>query len=260
MASDRARAGREPPPLSSPAERQKRAAARAAAEFVTDGMRLGLGTGSTVAHLLPAIAERTPANLCCVATSPATERAARALGLTVLTLDEVGALDLAIDGADQIDRAGWLVKGGGGAHTREKIVAAAAARFIVIASAEKAVEALTAPIPVEILAFGADVILRSIGDASLRPADGSDRVAEAPGGDGLGSGTGSASAGALVSPDGGLIADYHGPIGDPLALARRLSETPGVIEHGLFPPEMVSLMLIAGEAGVEERAGAGRPI
>ena len=88
-------------------------------------MRVGLGTGSTVAFLLPALAARGLRGLRCVATSPATAQAARALGLTVEDLDAVGELDIAIDGADQVDPRGWLVKGGGAAHTREKIVAAA---------------------------------------------------------------------------------------------------------------------------------------
>jgi ribose 5-phosphate isomerase A len=210
--------------------RHKRAAALAAAELIEDGMRVGLGTGTTVAHLLPAIAERGLEGLCCVATSPATERAALALGLTVRQLDELGELDIAIDGADQIDAEGWLVKGGGGAHTREKIVASAARRFVVIVSAEKSVAQLAPPVPLELLAFGVQHTLAEIGDARLR--------------------------GTMTSPDGGLIADYLGPIGDPRELSARLSATAGVVEHGLFAPEMVSLMLIAGEHGVERRAGA----
>ena len=193
-------------------------------------MRVGLGTGSTVAHLLPAIAERHLAGLRCVATSPATERTARALGLTVETLDEVVELDIAIDGADQIDPRGWLVKGGGGAHTREKIVASAAIRFVVIASAEKAVAELAPPVPLELLRFGARHTLSSLGQARLREVD--------------------------ESPDGGLIADYLGPIGDPRELSNRLSETAGVVGHGLFAPELVSLILIAADGGVERRAGA----
>jgi len=87
--------------------REKRAAARAAAELIEDGMRVGLGTGSTVAYLLPAITERGCKGLRCAATSPATEDAARALGLTVQALDDIGELDIAIDGADQIDPRGW---------------------------------------------------------------------------------------------------------------------------------------------------------
>jgi ribose 5-phosphate isomerase A len=211
--------------------------------MVNDGMRVGLGTGSTVAHLLPALAERGLRDVSCVATSPATERAARALGMTIRTLDELGELDLAIDGADQIDPLGWLVKGGGAAHTREKIVAAAATSFVVIASAEKAVDALTAPVPLEVLRFGMKSTLAAVAPARLRP-----RPADA---------TATAS-GWQESPDGGLIADYLGAVADPRELSRQLSDTPGVVGHGLFAPEMVSVILIAREGGVDRRAG-GKP-
>jgi ribose 5-phosphate isomerase A len=231
MAASRA-TGQRHPPLSEGGEvaRHKRAAARAAAELLEDGMRVGLGTGTTVAHLLPAIAERSLKDLRCVGTSPAIEQAARALGITMVALDDLDALDIAIDGADQIDPSGWLVKGGGGAHTREKIVASAARRFVVIASAEKAVTELGPPIPLELVRFGVRHTLRRLGDARLR--------------------------GTAESPDGGLIADYLGPVGDPRKLSASLSATPGVVEHGLFPPELVSLILIAGAGGVERRAGA----
>ncbi|HEX4438011.1 MAG TPA: ribose 5-phosphate isomerase A [Solirubrobacteraceae bacterium] len=232
MASTGATGRRREPSLtgSDSAEAQKRAAAVAAAEMLCDDMLVGLGTGSTVAYLLPAIAERGLKGLRCAATSPATEQAARALGLTVEALDDLGELDIAIDGADQVDPAGWLIKGGGGAHTREKIVAAAARRFVVIVSADKPVEALTAPVPLELLAFGAQRTL-----AELAPS----RLRDIP-----------------PSPDGGLIADYTGPVGDPAALAARLSATPGVIGHGLFEPELVSLVLIGGPDGVRRQAGA----
>jgi ribose 5-phosphate isomerase A len=221
---------RQPLSDSSVSERQKHASAVAAAELVEEGMRVGLGTGSTVAYLLPAIAARGLKNLLCVATSPATELAAQALGLTVRSLDQVGELDIAIDGADQVAADGWLVKGGGGAHTREKIVAAAAARFVVIASAEKAVAELASPVPLELLRFGVQRTLRLLSPAQLRDAH--------------------------ESPDGGLIADYLGPVGDARELAARLSATPGVVEHGLFAPELVSTILIAGETGIERRHGA----
>ncbi len=211
-------------------ERQKHAAAVAAAELIEDGMRVGLGTGSTVAHLLPAVAARGLRDLRCVATSPATERAAQALGLSVHTLDELGELDIAIDGTDQVDPHGWLVKGGGGAHTREKIVAAAAERFVVIASAEKAVRDLAPPVPLELLRFGVQRTLTILSPTQLRAVE--------------------------PSPDGGLIADYMGPVGNTRELAARLSATPGVIDHGLFAPEMVSTILIAREDGVECRSGA----
>ena len=115
----------------------KQAAAEAAAELVEAGMSLGLGTGSTVAFLLPAIAARGLDGLRCVATSVATEDQARELGLPVERFDALSHLDLAIDGTDQVDPEGWLVKGGGGAHTREKVVAAAADRFVVIGDGSK---------------------------------------------------------------------------------------------------------------------------
>jgi ribose 5-phosphate isomerase A len=209
---------------------QKRAAAQAAAELVFDGARVGLGTGSTVAHLLPALAALGLRDVRCAATSPATERAARALGLVVMELDELGTLDIAIDGADQVDPQGWLVKGKGGAHTREKLVASAARRFVVIVSAEKVVPALSPPVPVEVMRFGAHLTLGAIAPAQLR--------SDLP-----------------LSPDGNLIAVYLGPVGDPERLSTRLSCTPGVVEHGLFDPSMVSDILIAGEHGLERRRG-----
>jgi ribose 5-phosphate isomerase A len=208
-------------------EARKRAAAQAAAELVGDGARVGLGTGSTVAYLLTVLAARGLRDLRCVATSPWTGSAARALGLQVETLEDVGELDIAIDGADQVDPLGWLVKGGGAAHTREKIVAAAARRFVVIVSAEKLVNAVDSPVPLEILRFGVSATLRELAPARLREVS--------------------------PSPDGNLIADYFGPIEDPAALSRRLSGTPGVIEHGLFAPELVSDIIVAGDGGVEHR-------
>ena len=214
------------------ADEQKRAAAVAAAELVQDGMRVGLGTGSTVAFLLPALARRGLSGLRCVATSPATEQRARELGLPLATLAELGELDIAIDGADQVDPAGWLVKGGGGAHTREKIVASAARMFAVIVSAEKVVARLQAPVPLELVPFEAAHTLSTLAPARLRDVP--------------------------PSPDGGLIADYLGPVEDPAALAARLSGTPGLVEHGLFPPEMISAVLIAHGDGVERRAGIKR--
>ena len=243
MASARASTGQQPSGLSDDVvvARQKRAAAIAAAEMVTDGMRVGLGTGSTVAYLLQALAERELRDVSCVATSPATERAARALGLTVGESDELDELDIAIDGADQIDPRGWLVKGGGGAQTREKIVAAAARRFVVIASAEKAVQELTPPVPLELMRFGVHSTLRALADARLRPP-GADAASGHP-------------VGSQQTPDGNLIADYLGPIGDPRRLAARLAATPGVVEHGLFAPEMVSDILIATESGVARHSG-----
>jgi ribose 5-phosphate isomerase A len=206
---------------------EKRAAARAAAELIEDGMTIGLGTGSTVAHLLPAIAERSLRELRCVATSVATERQAHELGIPVEPFESLSRLDLAIDGADQIDPASWLVKGGGGAHTREKIVTVAADRFIVIADSSKVVQALAPPVPLELLRFGLAASLAALAPTTVRRAP--------------------------DSPDGGVIADHHGEVGDPAELAARLSATPGVIDHGLFPPAVVADLFIARGSEVEHR-------
>jgi len=142
-------------PVVSGADTEKRLAAEAAAELVESGMTIGLGTGSTVAYLLPALARRDLTDIRCVATSVATEEQARELGVPVEEFDRLERLDIAIDGTDEVTPEGWLIKGGGGAHLREKIVAAAAARFIVIADSSKPVEALRGPVPLELFGFGA---------------------------------------------------------------------------------------------------------
>lgn len=204
-------------------EGEKRAAAQAAAELVEDSMTVGLGTGSTVAHLLPALARRN-LSIRCVATSPRTERIASGLGLRVEPF-AYDRLDLAIDGADQISPDGWLVKGGGGAHTREKVVAAAADAFVVIADSTKPVDALRPPIPIEVLAFGATSTFARIGD--VRRRDGP------------------------PTPDGGVLADVIAEFDDPAVLAGVLDGEPGVIGHGLFAPGLVRTVLIGRGDAVE---------
>ena len=209
---------------------EKRLAAEAAASLVEEGMVVGLGTGSTVAFLLPALAERE-LDLRCVATSVATETAARELGLSVESFagaDAVPQLDLAIDGADQVAPSGWLVKGGGAAHTREKAVAAAAERFVVVVSSEKLVEELAPPVPLELLEFGLAATLQRLGEVRLRDVP--------------------------RSPDGGVIADYTGGFEDPQELADRFATTVGVVEHGLFPPALVSDVIVARGEEVEIRS------
>src|ERR1700710_400909 len=152
------------------ADDEKRLAAEAAAELVESGMAVGLGTGSTIAHLLPAVARRGLTDLRCVATSPATEAQARSLGIPVEEFNALPRLDIAIDGADEVTPDGWLIKGGGGAHLREKIVAAAADRFVVIADSSKPVEKLTWPVPLELFAFGlASTLTRLRGAVPLWP-------------------------------------------------------------------------------------------
>jgi ribose 5-phosphate isomerase A len=215
-----------------PADEEKRAAAEAAAELVEDGMAVGLGTGSTVEYLLPALARRGLSEIRCVATSVATQEQARGLGIAVEEFSTLERLDIAIDGTDQVTPDGWLIKGGGGAHLREKIVAAAAERFVVIADSSKPVEELSPPVPLELFSFGLRATLARLGNGvALR---------EAP-----------------PSPDGGLIADYRGEVGDPMALAGRLEADPGVAAHGLFPPNLVSEVLIGNSDAVERRALSG---
>ena len=201
-------------------------AAEAAALLVEDGMKVGLGTGSTVRYLLPALARRN-LSIRCVATSERTAAAATGLGLPVEAFGTIDELDIAIDGADQVAPDGWLVKGGGGAHTREKVVAAAADRFVVIADSGKPTLALHPPIPVELLAFGLSATLRALGKVTVR--DG------------------------MLSPDGGVIADYTDAFDDPAELAARLAATPGVIGHGLFGPDLVSVILVGRGDEVEQR-------
>jgi ribose 5-phosphate isomerase A len=208
------------------ADGEKRIAAEAAAELVEDGMTVGLGTGSTVAHLLPALAARGLSGIRCVATSVATEEQARGLGIPVEEFSQLSRLDIAIDGTDQVTPDGWLIKGGGGAHLREKIVAAAAERFVVIADSSKPVDSLAAPVPLELFAFGIASTLERLGP-EVEPRD------------------------VPPSPDDGLIADYRGEIVDPAALAARLGADPGVAAHGLFPADMVSAVLVGAEGTVK---------
>jgi ribose 5-phosphate isomerase A len=207
-------------------EAEKAVAARAAAALVEDGMKVGLGTGSTVAHLLTSLADRG-LNVRCVSTSPRTEDVARSLGLEVTTLEDLGRLDIAIDGADEVDDAGWLIKGGGGAHTREKIIAAAADRFVVMADSTKPVPTFTWPVPLELLEFGLSSTIGLLGPVELRDLP--------------------------RSPDGGVLAFWRGEIGDPAATSAFIASVPGVVDHGLFPPSMVSDVIIARGSEVEHR-------
>ncbi len=205
---------------------EKRAAAETAAALVESGMWVGLGTGTTVAELVPVLGRRR-LDITCAATSPATEKLAIAHGLDVRPFTDIDRLDLTIDGADQVDPVGWLIKGGGGAHTRERIVAAAADRFVVIVSSDKPVDRLRPPVPLELLTFGLAATLHALSGAVLRNAP--------------------------LTPDGGVLADYHRDFDDPAELAAVLDATPGVVAHGLFPPAMVSSVLIARGDEVEMR-------
>ena len=224
------------------AEHYKRQAAAAALEFVRPGMRIGLGTGSTARCFVELLADRVRAGLDIVgvATSEATRMDADRLGVPLTTLDETPELDLTVDGADEIAPDLTLIKGGGGALLHEKIVAAASARMIVIADESKWVALLGAfPLPVEVVPFGLAATRRAVGNAAAETG--------APGpltlrrtGDGH----------AFVTEAGHLILDAAlTRIIDPQALAARLAEIPGVVEHGLFIG-LAQAAVIAGTDGV----------
>ena len=211
--------------------RAKDAAGRQAAGYVTDGMKVGLGTGSTVHFTILELGDRQP-DIVCTATSKATEELARSLGLTVVSPDEIGSLDIAIDGADEVDPAFNLTKGGGGAHTREKLVETMTSRLIVVVDESKLVPAL-GPFgtPLEVIDFAPATVVgwvTALGATSVTTRE-------------------------ARSDNGNLLMDAHfGSIADPVALAAQLSATPGIVEHGIFPGSMVERVVVAGADGVRE--------
>lgn len=224
-------------------EAYKRAAAARAVEFVRPGMRLGLGTGSTAKHFVELLGERVRSGLDIIAvpTSEATFSDAKRCGIALTTLDDTPELDLTVDGADEIGPGLALIKGGGGALLREKIVAAASMRMIVIADQSKRVQKLGQfPLPIEVVTFGLGAIQRSIHEAiaSVQPSGplqvrvGKERHP-------------------FVTDGGHWILDAGlGRIDDPAALAHALSEVPGVVEHGLFIG-LAQMAIIGGPGGVE---------
>ena len=224
------------------ADAQKRAAAARAVEFVRPGMRLGLGTGSTARHFVELIGERVHVGLDVIAvpTSQATRADAERCGISLTTLDETPELDLTVDGADEIAPDLSLIKGGGGALLREKIVAAASARMIVIADRSKWVATLGSfPLPIEVAPFGLEATRRAIEKAIAaiqRPGP----MIVRQGKDGH----------AFVTDGGHWIIDAAlGSIPDPKALAHALSGIPGVMEHGLFIG-LAKTAILAGPDGV----------
>jgi ribose 5-phosphate isomerase A len=225
------------------ADDQKRAAGAAAASLVEDGMTVGLGTGSTAAHFVEALAARAKAEglkLRCVSTSAATETLAGRLGLTLLALDEAQEIDLTVDGADEIGPGLSLIKGGGAALLREKLVWEASRRSVVIADEAKRVKTLGAfPLPVEVVAFGHTTTQRRLFDAlaecdlgaapRLRVRDGA----------------------AVMTDNGNLIYDIAcGAIPDPALLAKALKSVTGVVDHGLFL-DLADEALVGTDGGVE---------
>ena len=208
-------------------ESLKRAAAAQALAEVEDGMRLGLGTGSTARHFVDLLGQRVAQglNVTCVPTSEQTAAQARGLGIVLTDLDSTPELDLTVDGADEIDPRLRLIKGAGGALLREKIVASASARMVVIADAGKLVPELGRfPLPIEVNAFGLGATRRAI-----------ERVMERNGADAAPAQRMRADGEAYVTDGGHLILDASfGRISDPEALAEALLDIPGVVEHGLF--------------------------
>lgn len=209
------------------AELGKKTAAEMALKFVSADMKLGLGSGSTAEWFVRLLGDqvRDGLSITCAATSKRTQALALDCGVTVMPLDDLGRLDLTIDGADEIDPALNLIKGGGGCHLVEKLVAAASDDLIVIADDRKLVPQLGAfPLPVEVATYGWQTTASMI-EAALRVADvdgteGARRVAD---------GT------AFETDEGNYILDYHlGRIGNPAALATALNAVPGVVENGLF--------------------------
>ncbi len=223
------------------AEEQKRAAAARAVEFVQPGMKLGLGTGSTAKHFVDLVGERVKAGLdvICVPTSEATHAQAKSLGIPLTTLDETPSLDLTVDGADEIDPQLVLIKGGGGALLREKIVASASARMIVISDPSKLVPALGKfPLPVEVTPFGFTATLQAV-EKAISGLQKSGPLTLRKGKDGH----------PFVTDGGHWIIDAAlGRIDDPKAMAHALSGIPGVMEHGLFVG-LAALAIIGGPDG-----------
>lgn len=223
----------------------KRAAAARAVLLVEDGMRLGLGTGTTAAHFVALLGARVREGLrvACVPTSEATRALAEREGVPLTGLEETPRLDLTVDGADEVDPALNLIKGGGGALLREKIVAAASTRMVVIADAAKAVDALGRfPLPLEVVRFGLEATRVALA-AAIRSADCDGALTLRRRGDGH----------AFVTDEGHLILDAAlGRIPDPPRLAAALAAVPGLVEHGLFVG-MAHEVILAGPDGVETR-------
>lgn len=200
---------------------EKRRAALRSLEFVADGMTIGLGTGSTAAHVIRLLGERIEAGLRvrAVPTSTATRRAAERARIPLVSLDDCRVLDVSIDGADEVDPALDLIKGGGGALLHEKIVAAASRRFVVVVDASKMVARLGRfPLPVEVSRFGWRVVADRIGTLGARPT----------------LRTGEGGIPAVTDEENYILDCAFDAIADANALARALDAIPGVVEHGLF--------------------------
>jgi ribose 5-phosphate isomerase A len=224
------------------AEKLKRQAAARALDEVRDEMRLGLGTGSTAKHFVELLGERVRNGLKIVAvpTSEATGADALRLGIPLATLDDIDRLDITVDGADEIDHGLSLIKGGGGALLREKIVAAASDRMIVIADESKWVATLGRfPLPIEVIPFGLAATRRAIARAFAESDVSGDMLLRT-----------SKDGHVFVTDGGHWIVDAHlARIQDARRLAKHLSAIPGVVEHGLFIG-LATTAILAGAQGL----------
>lgn len=219
-------------------DHEKEAAARASLRFVQDGNIVGLGTGSTAAHAVRLLGERVHAGLKIrgIPTSVQTKELALAAGIPLTTLDEIQQLDVTIDGTDEFDPQLNLIKGGGGALLREKVIASASKQVVIIADASKQVATLGKfPLPVEVIAFAESVVAKKIAALGAK-------VQRRQSADGK----------PYITDEGHRILDCHfGQIPDPTALAHTLEAMPGVVEHGLFIG-MASIVLIAKGDQIQE--------
>jgi ribose 5-phosphate isomerase A len=224
-------------------EHEKENAALAAMEYVEDGMTIGLGTGSTAKYFVEMLADEIADGLLvrCIETSQQTRDLATSLGIPLIPFEQIDRIHLTVDGADEVDSNGYLIKGGGAALLREKIIASASDHMVVIADPSKQVERLGAfPLPVEVTPFGYTITAQTVYDVLC--AAGIDRprveLRKQPG-----------SIDLLVTDGGNYILDCHcGRIPDAEALAARLSNVPGVVEHGLFI-DIARTVIIGNENG-----------
>jgi ribose 5-phosphate isomerase A len=211
---------------------------RRAAEMVEDGMAVGLGTGTTSVKFIQALGERVKAGLKirCVASSDASGALGRSLGMDVVSLAELPELDVYIDGADEVGPGLALIKGGGGALLREKIVASSAKKFIVVADSTKVVKVLGAfPLPVEVIKMALPLVEKKLAGLGLHPVQRRHKDGSVY----------------LTDEDNYILDCGCGEIADPVKTAAEIRGVVGVVEHGLFLG-MASLALIAGDGGVTE--------
>ncbi len=209
----------------------KKAAAHAALDYIADGSIVGVGTGSTVNHFIDALAGMRDRIVGAVSSSEASSRRLAAHGIAVFDLNGIESLPVYVDGADEIDGGFAMIKGGGGALTREKIVAAVSERFICICDASKRVDVLGRfPLPVEVIPMACSHVMRE-----LRRLGGEPRVREG-----------------FVTDNGNLILDVHDlQISDPVATETRINQIVGVVTNGLFAERGADVLLLAGADGVE---------